>query len=243
MSKKFIILIIAVVIVIVGLAGAILFYGGSDQNATENGTTNHNTLVLLVDDSGEHEPSIGAVDFAFVIHLQNYSITNLTPIYPTGPGMFHPTAAPVMIMNNVNVHQLFLHDTLYDTPLEKGTKNAQEIVEYQKGIKTDSVVIIKPEAVDAILTAIGGVDVNGSHITNNSKDFLRDEQYNGHISRPDIVQSVGNAMRQAASKDSSKRGAMIQAITVQYAAGNIIVVPNDFFYKMITQQGIQGLLG
>ena len=215
---------------------AFLFIEGNNQ------PLDHNMLVLLVDPT-EHQPSPGAVDFAFVVQLKNSSITNLTPIYPTGPPLgILPNATPPIEMTNVHVYNLYLHDSLYDTPLNIGAKHAQEIVEYNKGIKTDSVVIINPQAVDAILESIGGVDINGSHITNNSISFLREEQNNENISRPDIVQSMGNAIKDQ-SKNSSKRAAMVQAITIQYAKGNIVVIPNDLFLKLISTESMKKLFG
>lgn len=236
MSKKLLILMILIFVGFIGLIGAFLFIGASDQ------PSDHSMLVLLVDPQ-EHQPGLGAVDFAFVVQLENYSITDLTPIYPTGPPLgFHPTTAPPIEMTNVHVYKLYLHDALYDAPLNTGAKHAQEIVEYNKGIKTDSVIIIKPQAVDAILESIGGVDINGSHVTNNSLSFLRDEQNNGNISRPDIVESMGFAIKEE-SKNSSKRAAMIQAITIQYAEGNIVVIPNDLFLKLINPASLKKLIG
>lgn len=238
MQRKFIILIIVSIVAIVMVLGAtFLMVNGNDPEYA-----NQNILVLLVDPS-EHSPGPGAVDFAFVVELENYSVSNLTTIYPTGPGLgVHPTAAPNMEMNNIKIKYLYLHDALWDVPLNEGTKNAQEIVEYNKGIKTNSVVIIRPEAVDAILESIGGVDVNGTHVTNNSQAYLREEQYSENISRPDIVKSFGYAIKDA-SKNSSKRSSMISAITVQYLEGNIIVVPNDMFIKMVSNQALKSIFG
>lgn len=200
-----------------------------------------NILVLLVDPK-ENSPSPGAVDFAFVIEMKNSSIANFTPIYPTGPGEEHPTAPPNMVTTNLQIKLLYLHNSLYDVPLKEGTKQAQEIVEYKQGIKTDVVVIVNPEAVDAILAAIGGVEVNGSIVTNNSVDFLREEQSSNNISRPDIVENVGYAVRNA-SRDKSKRIPIIQAMTIQYTQGNIVVVPDDVFFKLIKAEGVKSIFG
>ncbi len=223
-------------ICITSVIGAFLFI-----SANNNPDIGHNILVLLVDDTGEHEPSIGAADFAFVVQLNNDTrITNLTPIYPKS--LAHPTATPPIELQNVGITRLYLHDTLYDTELKTGARHAQEIVEYNLGLKTDSVVIIKPQAIDAILTSIGGVDINGTLVTNNSLSFLRDEQTQGNLTRAYALESMGNAIKDA-SKNSTKRAAMSQAITIQYAQGNIIVIPDTLFYKLITTEGLKKLTG
>jgi hypothetical protein len=231
------VLIIAVILILVCItsaAAAFLYI-----NVTSDPHIGNSILVMLVDDGGEHEPSIGAADFEFVVQLNNNSdVTNLTPINPHG--LYLPNATPAIEMHNVGINQLYLHDTLYDTDLATGAKHAQEIVEDDKGLKTDSVVIIKPQAVDAILTSIGGVTINGTLVTNNSISFLRQEQSVDNISRADAVESMGYAIKDAA-KNSSKRSAMIQAITLQYAEGNIIVIPNNLFYKIITTTSMNKL--
>ena len=185
-----------------------------------------------------HAGPPGSADFGFVIQLNNDEITNLTPIYPKALPL--PNATPPLELENVGITKLYFIDSLYDVDLNTGAKHAQEIVEDDKGLKTDSVVIIKPQAVDAILTSIGGVTNNGTLVTNNSISFLRQEQSVDNISRADAVESMGYAIKDAA-KNSSKRSAMIQAITLQYAEGNIIVIPNNLFYKIITTTSMNKL--
>jgi len=236
MRHKLLITGLLILVGSISLVAAFIFIEGHGQS------TDHTMLVLLVDPS-EHQPSIGAVDFAFVLQLKNDTMSNMTPIYPTGPPLgFHPTVGTPMEMSNVNVNKLYLHDSLYDVSLDLGAKHAQEIVEYNKGLKTDSVVIVKPAAVDAILESIGGVEINGTKVTNDSESFLREEQLSKGIARPDIVQSMGYAIRNA-SKDGSKRSAMIQAIIIQYSQGNIIIIPNDLFFKIVSAESIKTLFG
>ena len=215
------VLIIAVILILVCItsaAAAFLYI-----NVTSDPHIGNSILVMLVDDGGEHEPSIGAADFEFVVQLNNNSdVTNLTPINPHG--LYLPNATPAIEMHNVGINQLYLHDTLYDTDLATGAKHAQEIVEDDKGLKT----------------SIGGVTINGTLVTNNSISFLRQEQSVDNISRADAVESMGYAIKDAA-KNSSKRSAMIQAITLQYAEGNIIVIPNNLFYKIITTTSMNKL--
>jgi len=67
---------------------------------------------------------------------------------------------------------------------------AQEIFEYNTGVKTDLVVIITPEAVDAMLDAIRPAYVPGQgYISGNSIELLREEQKNGS-SRGNAVESL-----------------------------------------------------
>ena len=234
MQKKTILIAIVIIIICLTSATAVFLYTNN-----YNQPTDHSILVILLDDT-DNLPGIGSADFGFVIQLNNDDITNLTPIYPKALPL--PNATPPLELENVGITKLYFIDSLYDVDLNTGAEHAQEIVEDDKGMKTDSVVIIRPAAIDAILTSLGGVEINGSLVTNNSLSFLREEQNEGNLTRADAVESMGYAIQDAA-QNSSKRSAMIQAITIQYAKGNIVVIPNSLFYNLITQEAMKKLFG
>ena len=234
MSRKTILIAVLIILISLTSAAAVFLY-----ITNYNQPSDHSILVILLDDT-DNLPGIGSADFGFVIQLNNDDITNLTPIYPKALPL--PNATPPLELENVGITKLYFIDSLYDVDLNTGTKHAQEIVEDDKGLKTDSVVIIRPAAIDAILTSLGGVEINGSLVTNNSLSFLREEQNEGNLTRADAVESMGYAIQNAA-QNSSKRSAMIQAITIQYAKGNIVVIPNNLFYNLITQEAMKKLFG
>ncbi len=234
MSRKTILIAVLIILISLTSAAAVFLY-----ITNYNQPSDHSILVILLDDT-DNLPGIGSAYFGFVIQLNNDDITNLTPIYPKALPL--PNATPPLELENVGITKLYFIDSLYDVDLNTGTKHAQEIVEDDKGLKTDSVVIIRPAAIDAILTSLGGVEINGSLVTNNSLSFLREEQNEGNLTRADAVESMGYAIQDAA-QNSSKRSAMIQAITIQYAKGNIVVIPNNLFYTLITQEAMKKLFG
>ena len=76
--------------------------------------------------------------------------------------------------------------------MEAGSKVAQEIVKYHTGMETDLVVIVTPEAIDAMIQAIGPVYVEGKgYVTGNSIEFLREEQDQDGMSRGSAVVTYG----------------------------------------------------
>ena len=232
---------IAIIILVIFIAG-ILFVAyeyettTSDENVLQG---DHNILILCADPS-EKRPGIGAVDMAFVVHTHDGNIENVTPIYPGG--MAHPTASPPEYLKETQgVNKLYLHDSLWDANVETGTKLAQEIVQYNTGYKTDVVVVVTPDAIDALINAIGPIYVNGTDVTGSSIAFVRNEQYNENMSRGEAVKSVMNPMINAI-KDKSKFSAFLQTATAQYAQGNIVVVPKDAFVKIAIAYGFKSLL-
>lgn len=232
-------IILLVIVIIAGIAGIALSYLFMNENSLKS-TLNANILVLCVDPS-EGRAGPGSVDMAFAINLKDGNIGNITPIYPGG--MRHPTAAAPPEVQAQGLDVLVLHDTLWWNNTTYDAKMAQETVEYNTGIKTDTVIMVKPTAIDAVLQSIGGVNVEGQGVvTNNSITFLRNEQSHGGLSRGNAVESLAYGIRNA-SKDSSKRSAIMNAIIAQYNQGNIIVVPNDFAYKFITAEALDKVFG
>lgn len=192
---------------------------------------NYTLLVLTVDPS-EIRPGPGAVDMAFVVGIKNGTISNVKPIYPSG--MTHPTASPPPELAK-NKSKLYLHDTCWWKDTTKDAKLAQETVEYNTSIKTDGVVIIKPEAVDAVIDAIGPIYVPGQGYVNSSSiNFLREEQKEG-MSRSDAVESLANAIKNA-SYYKSKRSMVFNVVRAQYSKGNIIVVPASLYNQLMSEE-------
>lgn len=187
-------------------------------------------ILLLTADPSEPRPGIGAVDMAFVFTIKNDKITQITPIYPGD--MAHPTAIPPDYLKNRGLEKLYLHDTLWWEDAEFGAKLAQETVEHNTGIKTDIVVIVTPEAVDAIIEAVGPVYVPGvGYVHGSSIDFLREEQKGG-LSRGDAVESLIGSITQTLN-DRTKYLAFTKACVIEYGRGNIVVVPEDVFLQFV----------
>jgi hypothetical protein len=136
-----------------------------------------------------------------------------------------------------------LHDSLWYENVTYDAQLAQEIVEYNTGIKTDVVVMVKPEAIDAIIQSIGGVTIEDQgYVNSNTIDFLRNEQSSGNMSRGNAVESMALAIKNA-SRDKNNRSNIMNAIIGQYQAGNIIVVPDDWAYRFITAESMSKVMG
>jgi hypothetical protein len=196
----------------------------------------HHVLVLAADPS-EPRPGIGAIDMAFVVTEVDGDIKNMTAVYPGG--MAHPTAAePAEGQAQGAGSKLLLHDSFWWNDTAKDAKLAQEIVEYNTGLKTDAVVIFTPEAVDAMIASVGGIYVEGSGTLNGSSsiNFLRDEQALGS-SRGASVESVMKPLW-AAYQDPSKKTALMEAVATQYLKGNIVVEPEELFVQFALANGI-----
>ena len=234
MKKSLKIFLAAVLIVVAGVAAfAIYTYEQPSTTNTMKGTHN---ILLLCDDPTEDNGTqgIGSVDMAFAINVVNGSINNVTPIYPGG--MRHPTAAEPSVLG---AGKLLLHDSLYGVSTEKGAQRAQEIVEYNTGIKTDAVIMMTPTAVDAFINVIGPIYVDGyGYVSNNSIEFLRDEQNPGNMTRGAAVESIMNPIFNA-TKDKSKYLALAKVALMEYSDGNIRVVPSDLVSQFAVANGLK----
>lgn len=194
---------------------------------------NFNALVLCVDPS-ETRGGMGGVDTVIVLGFKNGTINNITPIFPGY--MYHPTAVPPLSLQqhliwcNVPIHY-YLHDSLWESDNAQGAKIAKEAFEYNTGIKTNFVVMINPQGVDAIIKALGPVHVSGhGYINGSSIDLIRDEQYNQDVSRDNAVKSLADAIH-SSSQDKSKYPVLITAFLTEYIKGNIVVEPWDSFIQ------------
>ena len=234
LSKKKMILI-GLIIILIAIGGYLLFNYAEGQKAFAG---EHNVLILCADPS-EPRPGVGAVDMAFVIQLNNGKVGEITKVYPGG--LTHPTKEPSASMRAEGLSVVYLHDSLWSENLTEGTTTAQEIVEYHTGLKTDMVLVMTPEAIDALVKSVGPVYSNGKEVTNDSINFLRDDQDQG-ATRGDAVENLADGIRDAASKNN-KKPALIQAAMDQYSKGNIKVVPEDKFGPFISYGGISNVLG
>jgi len=234
MSKKLIALIICILVIV--SAGVLVSYFYSQGK--EKFDANYSVLLLCVDPS-EQRPGVGAVDMAFVINVNGGKVVNMTPVYPGG--LAHPTLSPNAELRSYGADKLYLHDSLWSSDVEEGAEIAQEIVKYNTGLETNLVVIVTPDAIDAILQSIGPVYVEGQgYVTGNSIDFLREEQNESGMSRGSAVESLMTAIKNAV-QEKDKRAALIEAATTQYAQGNIYVIPSNVFMEFVTYEGINNL--
>ena len=238
--KRYKKLIIAILLVI--LIGLLSIIAGALFSGPDLTQESKDILVLASD---KYEQPNGSVDMAFVVHLENGSLKNYTPVYPGG--MTHPTQpAPGGIGGN-----MYLHDCLWDG-VENGVKYAQEIVEYNTGLHSDAVVIIYDEGLDNIIDTIRPLEVNGEVTNLSAADIVRsNDAYNGYagsenvqgtMSRGDAVMVLTKALATAA-QNPDKKSTMIQAALDEYSKGNIIMIPEGSFTKLLATKGFEQLGG
>jgi len=226
-------IVIILVLLAIGAAIGTIFMAYEYQKSTGD----HQILLLIVEPK-EHNPGIGAVDMAFVIYMKNYNAINMTPIYPGG--MYHPNAtAPVEVQPQGFGNRLLLHDTLITNNTEAGAKLAQETVEYNTGIKTDAVVIMTPAAVDAMINAVGPLNVEGlGYVNSSSVNSLLNEQ-NLRQSRGYSLYLVMRALME--TYHTLNRPALLLAVANQYLQGNIIPIPKELFIQLAIASGTNKL--
>ena len=208
-----------------------------EQPSSTNIMKGDHTILLLTADPTEKRAGIGAVDMAFAIGVHDGSITNLTPIYPGGM-----RSSVVDEPAEAGTGKMLLHDSLWYADTASDVKNSQEIVQTNTGIKTDAVVIVTPDAVDAILNAIGPINVPGynGNGTNAAVSFIRNmtEEKNSTMSRGNATEILMKPVLTAA-KDPSKSGALFQVIVQQYAQGNIVVIPKDLMTQFAISKSLK----
>lgn len=198
----------------------------------------HNILVLCTDPS-EQRAGIGAVDMAFVIALNNGKLGEVTKVYPGG--LYDPSMTPPADLRSEGVDHWYLHDSLWTSNLEDGTKRAQQIVEYNTDLKSDIVVVVTPDAIDAMINAVGPVYSNGQQVTNDSLSFLRDDQDKNGATRGDAIEGLADGIINA-TKTNGKKAELLATVTDHYGKGNILVVPKDAFQKLVSYVGITNLI-
>ena len=236
-TKKLIIAILIVVLIglVLIIAGA-LFMGGSSELSKGD----KNILVCAIDES-EDRPGMGACDMAFIVHLENGNLKNYSAFYPGG--MTHPTASePEEYQKQGAGSALLMHDAFYSADNAEGMRLAKEIVEYRTNESIDNVVAINSKALDAILSAAGEIEVNGTKTTASGIDIIREEDWGNGVSRADAVLSIVKAAAQKA-KDPSVKSAMVNAAIDQYSKGNIIMDEQDAFVGLLASKGIENFFG
>lgn len=234
-SKKLIIAILLVIFI-----GLIVYIAGTLFMSPDLTHESKNILVLASD---KYEQSNGGVDMAFMIHLENGSLANYTPIYPGG--MTHPTQpAPGNLQG-----RMLLHDCLWNG-LDSGMQNAKEIVEANTGMHADAVVVVYDEGIDNIIDSIRPLKVNGVETNLSATDIIRqndayagyagNENVPGTLSRADAVMVLTKALANAA-KDPVKKSTMVDAALKEYSKGNIIMQPQGSFTKLLATKGFENL--
>ena len=237
-TKKLIVAILIVVLIglILIIAGA-LFMSGSNGELAQ-GTKN--VLICAIDES-EDRQGMGACDMAFIVRLEDGNLKNYTPIYPGG--MTHPTASePQEYQQQGAGSRLLMHDAFYSSDNAECMKLAKEIVEYNTNESVDNVVAINSAALDAILSAAGPLDINGTTTTASGIDIIREDDWGNGVSRGDAVLGIVKAAAQKA-KDSNTKSAMINAAIDQYSKGNIIMDEQGAFIGLLASKGIENVFG
>jgi len=232
-------LIIAILLVI--LVGLIASIYGALNSGSDLSNESKDILILAAD---KYEQSNGGVDMAFMIHLENGSFANYTPVYPGE--MTHPTQPASSALGG---GKMFLHDSLYDG-VEQGMQYAKEIVEYNTNMSADAVVLVYDEGVDNVIDSIRPLKVDGVETNLSATDIIREnDAYNGYasndwvtgtMSRGDAVMVLVKALAQAAS-DPNKKATMIQAALNEYSKGNIVMQPEGSFTKLLATKGIESI--
>lgn len=238
MSRRKKLIIAILLVILVGLLASI--YGA--LNTGPDLSQEDKDILLLTAD--KYEQSNGGVDMAFMIHLENGSFANYTPVYPGG--MTHPTQPASSALGG---GKMFLHDSLYDG-IEDGMQYAKEIVEYNTNMTPDAVVLVYDEGVDNIIDSIRPLKVDGVETNLSATDIIREnDAYNGYagneavsgtMSRSDAVMVLVKALAQAAA-DPDKKATMVQAALQEYSKGNIVMQPEGSFTKLLATKGIESL--
>ena len=234
-TRRLIIIILVVILIglIAVIAGA-LFMG--HESVLTHG--NRNILVCAIDES-ESRPGMGACDMAFIINLENGTLKNYTPFYPGD--MTHPTASePKEAQDQGAGSALLLHDAFWDADNEKGLQYAKEIVEYRTNTKIDSVVAINSQALDAILSAAGPLEINGKTTNASGIDIIR-EDGSGGVSRGDAVMGIVKAAAKAASSNPNVKSSMVNAALDQYSKGNIVMDKDGDFAGLLASTGFESI--
>ncbi len=192
-------------------------------------------ILLCIIDESESRPGMGACDMAFIIHLENGTFKNYSPVYPSG--MADPNKQePIEAQNKGAGSSLLLHDSFWYENNQLSMGNAKDVVEYNCNVSIDGVVAINAEALSAILKESGPVTVDNKTFTPNSYDIIG-EPYSGgnaNVSMMGIVREVINN-----AKDPSVKSAMVQEAFSQYAQGNIVMSPNGAFTTFLYMRGLE----
>lgn len=229
-------LIIAILLVI--LIGLWVMIAGTLFLTPDLTHENKDILVLAGD---KYEQPNGGVDMAFMIHLENGSIANYTPVYPGG--MAHPTQSAPGGLGG----RMLMHDCLWDG-VDTGMKYAQEIVESNLGMHSDAVVVVYDEGMDHIVDTVRPIYINGEVSNLTITEMIRkndayqgypgNDNVEGNMSRGDAVMEVVKTLANI-TKDPDKKNKMMQATIDEYKNGNIIMQPQGSFTKLLATKGFE----
>ncbi|UTB33005.1 MAG: DUF4012 domain-containing protein [Methanobacterium sp. ERen5] len=234
--RKIVKILIVIILILLASVAALVIYQYAQPSSTNVMKGDHNILLLTADPS-EKRPGVGGVDMAFVIHVTDGDIKNITPVYPGG--MTHPSAQEPAAADAGN-GKLRFHDVLWDANITQDTVLAQQIVKYNTNMTTDAVVIVTPDAVDAILNSIGPINIPGynGNGTNAAVSYIRNEsEFSKNMSRGNATQTLMKPVMTAA-KDPTKAPALFSTIISQYSKGNIMVVPSDLMTQFAISKGL-----
>jgi hypothetical protein len=240
LGKGLKLILVAVLIFLLG-AAAFVIYEYEQPSSVNTMKGEHNILLLCVDPTEDNgTEGMGSVDMAFAVYVVDGNVKNVTSIYPGGLRSSNLTEPPELGTGN-----MLLHDSLYAVSTEEGAQQAQEIVEYNKGIKTDAVVMVTPDAIDALLTAVGPVEVNGQNQTiTDSIGFIRNmtEEKNSTEKRADAVHSLMDPILNAAEDDPTIYLNLANVAMDQYNKGNIRVVPSDLVAQFAVTKSVHSII-
>ncbi|WP_295722530.1 DUF4012 domain-containing protein [uncultured Methanobrevibacter sp.] len=217
---------------LVNYAGILFF--DTDNYHGDMAEGDKDVLLCIIDES-EPRLGMGACDMVFIIHLENGTFKNYSPVYPSG--MVDPNKQePIEAQNKGAGSSLLLHDAFWYDDDQSSMGNAKEIVEYNCNVSIDGVIAINAEALSAILKEAGPVTVGNKTFTPNSFDIIGDPYSGGNanVSMMDIVREVINN-----AKDPSVKSAMVQEAFSQYSQGNIVMTPKGAFTTFLYMRGLE----
>ena len=231
-------LIIAILLAVLALL--LLIIAGSFVTDPDLSQENKDILVLASD---KNEQPGGGVDMAYMVHLENGSLDNYTPVYPGGKS--HPSvAAPSSVGGN-----LMLHDSLW-FGTDEGMQYAKEIVASTTGMEADAVVVVYDEGLDAVIDSVRPLEVDGEVTNLSAADIVREnDAYNGYpgsdsvsgnMSRADAVMVLVKALSQTA-KDPNKKATMVKTALEEFSKGNILMQPAGSFERLLATKGFESL--
>ena len=235
--RNFFKILIVVVLILIGSVAAFAIYTYEQPSSTNVMKGDHDILVLLAD-TDEQRPGIGAVDMAYVFHVTDGDVKNITTLYPGGM-----RSKTIDEPSQAGTGKMLLNDALWYNNTTQDAQYAQSIVQDNTNITTDAVVIITPPAVDAVVNAVGPISVPGyGAVTNNTIDVIRNltEEKNSTLSRGNATDLIMNPIL-AAAKNPTKAPGLFQVVIQQYMAGNIVVIPKDLMTQFAISKGINSL--
>jgi len=237
MRRSLIIVLCVVLILVAAVAGFVAYE--YEQPASTNVVKGTHNILLLCDDPTEDQGTegIGSVDMAFAVTVVDGKVKNITSIYPGGL-----RSATYTEPSELGSGMLLLHDSLYGVSTEEGAKRAQEIVEHNKGIKTDAVIMATPDAINALFAAVGPIEVNGKNQTvTDSIGYIRNmtEVPGSTETRGPAVHDLMDPLIKAAESNPATYAKLASVVVDQYSKGNIRVVPKDLITQFAVANGLK----